>query len=213
MNLDSGTSERDIARFLTVLYYCGRPVSSLLDGETRQVDSIGQLQRFDFWVREPGHLALALLVQKPTPDSSQQRQLRRLVAGGQLDIRRIPVPSAPYSYLEDFGASMSFASSRALVSDRPSFAKSRSYGHRLVLETRGIALVKQILAECPSFDWYRVQSELVAENIATLDAIDLSAMPYLESELSPAQAAVTPLLPVVQARYSALYGENADAVV
>src|SRR5258708_564588 len=53
--------ERHLARLLIVLYYCGQPTNSLLEGETRQVDSLWRLQQFDFWVREPGHLALALL--------------------------------------------------------------------------------------------------------------------------------------------------------
>ena len=54
-------AERHIARLIIALYHLGTASRSLWDGETRQVDSIKQLQQFEFWLREPGHLALALL--------------------------------------------------------------------------------------------------------------------------------------------------------
>src|SRR4051794_19900911 len=94
--------ERHLARLIVVLYYCGQPVSSLLDGETREVQSIWQLQRFDFWVREPGHLALALLhafVAMPdnVDKAALQEQLNRLLADDQIDTRRVMLPGAPYT--------------------------------------------------------------------------------------------------------------------
>src|SRR5579872_2962805 len=60
-DLSGAYFERRIARLLIVMYYCGTPVYSLLEGDTRQIDSMSLLQQFDFWVREPGHLTLALI--------------------------------------------------------------------------------------------------------------------------------------------------------
>src|SRR5512141_747591 len=57
----SADFERHVARLLVVLYFSGQAVNGLIDGETRQIESLTALQRFDFWVREPGHLALALM--------------------------------------------------------------------------------------------------------------------------------------------------------
>src|SRR2546421_12793438 len=99
--------ERHLARLIVVLYYCGQPVSSLLDGETREVLSIWQLQRFDFWVREPEHLALALLhAYSNTPDvldkAALQTGLQRLLADDQVDVRRVLLPGGPYNLFEDF---------------------------------------------------------------------------------------------------------------
>src|SRR5438128_2164563 len=86
--------ERHVARLLVVLYHCGQP--NLIDGETRQVESLRRLQRFDFWVREPGHLALALLhAYAETVDSFAATRavlheaLYRIMADGNADHRRV----------------------------------------------------------------------------------------------------------------------------
>src|SRR5215217_7863557 len=110
--------ERHLARLLVVLYYCGKPVSSLLDGETREVLSIWQLQRFDFWVREPGHLALALMhAYTVGPDRLEKdvlhTGLQRLMADDQVDVRRVLLPGGPYNIFEDFDSRLSLLTSRA----------------------------------------------------------------------------------------------------
>src|SRR2546421_13010754 len=92
--------ERHLARLIVVLYYCGKPVSSLLDGETREVLSIWQLQRFDFWVREPGHLALALMhAYTVGPDRLEKdvlhAGLQRLMGDDEVDVRRVLLPGGP----------------------------------------------------------------------------------------------------------------------
>src|SRR5258708_28528696 len=69
--------ERHVARLLLVLYFGGQPTNSLLDGDTRQIDSLARLHQFDFWVREPGHLALALLKSySGTPERLEELRLR-----------------------------------------------------------------------------------------------------------------------------------------
>ncbi len=221
-----------------MLYFCGHPVHSLLDGETRQIDSLWQLQCFDFWVREPGHLALALLyLLNPRGDAFAQGSdnaetssaplpvipasdepavralLDRLLTDNQADIRRIGIPGAPYNVLEDFDYSLSFLTSRALVSDRPSFGKARGASHQIVLEAPGIAFVQKILADCPMFDWYRAQCESVAQFFPLLERLDLSVMPYLAPDLSASLASATPLIPYIRARYVHFFGEIVDVIV
>ncbi len=212
--------ERHLARLLVVLYHCGQPVVSLIDGETRQVDSLTRLQRFDFWVREPGHLALALLhAYGAVPDRFAEtlpllrETLGRVMADDQGDIRRVILPGAPYAIFEDFDTRLSFLTSRALVSDRPSFTRSRSVSHRVVLETLGTAFVRQILESCPTFGWYRLQCEAVAVFYPLLDTYDLTIMTYLAPDLNPALAARSALLPIVRSRYARTFGEPAHVDV
>ncbi len=202
--------ERHVARLLIVLYYCGRPVSSLLEGETHQVDSLWQLQQFDFWLREPGHLALALLhAYTAGPERFMDNQqtlhetMERMLA--QADDHRVTLPGAPYNIYEDFDANLSFLSARALVSDRPSF--SRQQTHQIVLESKGVEVVHQILKDCPSFDWYRAQSEAIRLFMPILDGYDLNLMTYLSPDLTPATAASQPLLPFIRQRYQQTLGE------
>lgn len=216
-DLSSVLFERHIARLLLVLYYCGSPTNSLFDAETRQVDSTWQLQQFDFWVREPGHLALALLHLPPEQTEPQhesmQAALDRILTGNQADVRRVVLPGAPYNILEDFDFSLSYLTSRALVSDRPSFTRSRTSTHQIVLEAAGIEIVHQILEACPTFEWYRAQCETVVAFFPLLQKIDLAEMSYLFPDLSPALAARKPLIPYIKRRYHEVFGDTIHAVV
>ncbi len=212
--------ERHIARLLLVLYHVGKPVASLIDGETRQVDSFWQLQRFDFWVREPGHLALALLdLYRVSPGNLADhlavlhQALARMMADDNADRHRLPVPGAPYNVFDDFDQHLSFLTSRALISDRPSFTRSRSHGHRIILETRGVNVAWQIIESCPAYAWYRLQCETIATFFPLLEKYDLMAMTYLAPELAPAATAATALVPFIWQRYTKTFGEPVHADV
>ena len=198
-----------------MLYYAGQAVNSLLEGETRQVDSLWRLQQFDFWMREPGHLALALLrsyasAPERYADTKDELQaaLTRMLENEQADIRRVKQPGASYNILEDLDYSLSFLTARALVSDRPSFAKSRQYAHQVVLETAGVDLVHKILVQCSSFGWYRAQAELIAMYMPRLEHYDIAYMSYLTPELTPAMAATLPLVPFIRQRLDKTFGDN-----
>jgi hypothetical protein len=205
--------ERHVARLLIVLYYCGQPVARLLDGETRETESLYQLQQFDFWVREPGHLALALLrAYADVPESIKGADLRaaveRMLDKDQIDIRRVPLPGAPYTIFSDFDDCLSFMTGRALVSDRPSFVRTRGKAHRVVLESDGVNLARKILETCPEFAWYRAQGELVAAHINILSTYDLTGMGYLLPDMTPAMAAALALAPFVRRRLEKTLGET-----
>jgi hypothetical protein len=205
MSADPSYFERHIARLLIVLYHAGRPARQL-EGETRMIDSVWELQRFDFWVREPGHFALALLRLDPKDkDAERKLILAQLLTDRALDTHR--VAASGYNYLSDFDFSLSYLTSRALVSDRPSFVRSKNFGHQIILENAGIEVVRQILTDCPSFGWYRQQAERVNLFWSLLSGVDLSQMAYLKPDLTPAVAATVPLTSFVQARYQAIYGD------
>jgi hypothetical protein len=203
--------ERTVARLLIVLYHSGYKVASLLDGDTRRTDSPEMLFRFDFWVREPGHLALALLhAFHTTPQRFAETQdefradLNRIMENDAADIRRIPGKSYNMGYrlFADLEYPLAFLIARGLVSDRPSF--TRGGAHQIILEAAGIAAVERILAECPSFAWYKDQCELVSAYSAVLDSYDLNTMPYLAPDLSPFTA--NTFVPVIRRRYAATFG-------
>lgn len=212
--------ERHLARLLISLYYAGQPVNSLLEGETRQVDSLWRLQQFDFWMREPGHLALALLrsyASGPERFADSKDQLKaaieKMLTEDQADIRRVRQPGASYNMLEDLDYSLSFLTARALVSDRPSFARSRQFAHQVVLESAGVAFVHKILDQCPTFIWYRAQAELIAMYLPRLEHYDIAYMSYLAPELTPAMAATLPLVPFIRQRLDKTLGDTAHVDV
>jgi hypothetical protein len=194
-----------------VLFYCGKPVSSLLDGETREILSIWQLQRFDFWVREPGHLALALMhAYTVGPDRLEKdvlhAGLQRLMADDQVDVRRVMLPGGAYNIFEDFDSRLSLLTSRALVSDRPSFARSRTHAHKVVLEAAGVEIARKVLDTCPAFEWYRRQCEMVANFFHVLEGYDPGSAVYLAPELDLITAATTTLRHYLALRYDRTFG-------
>jgi hypothetical protein len=210
--------ERQVTRLMIVLYHCGQPTASLLDGEARQIESLAKLQRFDFWVREPGHLTLALLhAYSETPAHFEgtvlalRETIDRVLTDNNADYRRVIAPGTPYHIFEDFAPHFSFLTSRALVSDRPSFVRSRN--HHVILETMGVKTVKQILESCPAYSWYRQQCEAVAMFLPILDLYDLNSMIYLAPDLTPSLAASRALIPYIRQRYVHAFGEPVHADV
>jgi hypothetical protein len=206
---DTPYFERHIARLVIALYHAGSPTQSLWDGETRQVDSIGQLQQFEFWLREPGHLALALFyiaAEQPAQVNAIRTALGQLLIDDSIDRRRVIWPGAPFQALPELNEALAFLSSRALVSDRPSFgAGSGPHAvHHIILETAGIELARQIIETCPLFGWYDVVGQITAQFCRWLGAFNLLTMPYLPRDITSSQVAVSPLLPLVQSRYAAL---------
>ncbi|MHB8625697.1 MAG: hypothetical protein ACYDBJ_11675 [Aggregatilineales bacterium] len=201
--------ERHVARLLIALYHAGSPTQNLWDGETRQVDSIGQLQQFEFWLREPGHLALALLsvaTEQPSQADAIRPALGQLLIDDSIDRRRVIWPGAPFQALPELNESLTFLSSRALVSDRPSFGAGSGprSAHQIVLETAGIELARRIIETCPLFGWYDVLGQMTAQFWRWLGTFNLLTMPYLPRDVTASQVAVAPLLPLIQARYVAL---------
>jgi hypothetical protein len=194
--------ERRVARLLIAMYFCGSPANSLLEGETRQVESLTRLQQFDFWLREPGHLALALIsIRLATPDvfAESGEVLRKaldfILDSENVDRHRV---ESPWKSIADWDDTLSFLTSRALASDRPSFMKGQS--HQIILETDGLALARRIISTCPSYNWYRVQGETITRFLPILATVDLTTMPYLAPNLTATTAATTRLTPLIRAR-------------
>ncbi|MBX3065156.1 MAG: hypothetical protein U0528_07940 [Anaerolineae bacterium] len=206
--------ERHLARLLLTLYYSGTPISSLFEGETRQVDSPARIHRFDFWMREPGHLALALIyatAQYPVEMTPQRdaviAALTRMTDAGALDVHRVAIAGSYLHAYADLDEHLAYLTSTALLTDRPSFTKGQQSTHQIVLETPGIALVQKILAECPAYAWYKAQAEIIALCLPALEKIDVNTMPYLAPDLTPALAAVMPLTSLVSKRAALSFGE------
>ena len=198
---------RHLVRLLIALHHLGTPTRSLWDGETRQIESIGAMQRFEFWLREPGHLALALLYVLDTPrvatanGAAIRETIGQLLIDDSIDRRRVHWPGAPLQSLPDLYEALSFLSSRALVSDRPSFGAG---SHQIVLEAPGVAFVERVLKDCPAFGWYDFLGQTVARFWPILEALDLNTLAYLQPDLKPVQAARLSLIPFVRRRLDAL---------
>lgn len=202
---ESDFFERHVARLLIILYVCGETVNDLLDGETRHIESRARLNFYDFWVREPGHLVLALLYARAAgwidDPASLRAEIDRMLSGDQVDTRRVALPG--YRLGAELDAYLSYLAARALISDRPSFARTGT--HRIILEPQGVAFVAKLLADCPAVGWYRDQCALIMAHAAALSRIDMVAMPYLG--LSPAMAASEPLIPYLRERYARVFAE------
>lgn len=198
-----------LARLILTLYSCGTPSVTLLEGETRAISSKKALVAFDFWMREPGHLGLALLdsyqVNSAGFSQVQTGLLRDLIARllheDAADRHRVP-NGVSYSVFSDLDHWLGHLTACALISDRPTFAKGRSARAmpQLTLETTGIAFAQRLLHEAPSMQWYAQQGAVIAACWDLLAQIDLNTMSYLRPDLNPLMAAMQPICPILLKR-------------
>ncbi len=110
--MGSAFIERDAVRILFVLYFCGDECSqtSLFDDykDPRSIDSESKLQKIDFWIRYPDHLAAALLNGcKPSGSLANRADeikhvIRHIFHEREPVIRWIPMRSAPHRRLFRF---------------------------------------------------------------------------------------------------------------
>jgi len=205
--------ERTLARLIVTLYCCGAPTSTLLEGETRLIDSKRALLGFDFWMREPGHLGLALLycyqINPAQFTVIQQAALRELVphllSDQNADRHRVAA-GASYAVFSDLDHWLGHLTACALISDRPTFSRSRQAKTfpQITLEPDGLQFAQKLFETAPSLGWYREQGAHIVTFWNLLTNLDLSTMSYLGPELTPTLAALQPLCPVIFKRNSEL---------
>lgn len=205
--------ERTLARLLITLYYSGQPNSTLLEGETRLIESKRTLITFDFWMREPGHLGLALLdcyrinsdQFSPVQRDSLQTLIPRLLTDDNADRHRV-MATASYAVFSDLDHWLGHLTAAALVSDRPRFTRSRQakITPQLILEPDGIQFTQKLLDQAPSLGWYRDQGETINACWNILAPLDLHAMSYLRPETTPTLASLQPLSPIIFKRSAIL---------
>lgn len=218
--MDSGSLERSVVRILFILYFCGDRTPSeplpLFDAYTHYIDSEGKLQKLDFWVRYPDHLAAALL------RGCEPEGAGRLALAGRADeikqvvrhifkdrepiLRWVPMRKFLRGAYEPLDDVMSFLSSRYLA-----YLRIIEKGHRkrYFLTLKGRSAVEEMLKECPEAGWYAERCQVIDTFFGHLNGFEIRRLQYLEGdyETTPYSEMIAPVEAEVRQRFERLFGE------
>jgi hypothetical protein len=209
--------ERDSVRIMFILYFCCDDQLPL-PGEheevyTRSIDSESKLQKIDFWIRYPDHLAAALLYGCEAGGSLERRkeEIKQIICHifheGEPTLRWIPMRKYLHGAYEPLDDVMNYLSSRMLA-----FRRVVEWGHRTryYLTLKGCDVVEGLLKECPESIWYQERCRLIQSFFKHLKGFDLRNLQYLEKNYAntPNSEIIDRIEAIVRQRFFQLYGER-----
>jgi hypothetical protein len=208
--------ERDVVRILFILHYCGdRPFqSNMFDSEqyARCIESELSLQKVDFWVRYPDHLASALLrecrVGRPLAARCEEIKgvVRRIFADEEPDIRWTQMLRFRHGAYEPLDLVMSYLDSRRLAERRSAL---RGGPTRYYLTERGREAVEHMLEECSESRWYAERCQLISSFFGTLRGEEQRQIQYEEQTYgdTPWMQPIPRVDAAVRALFEEMFGE------
>gem|GEM_PF-1719343 len=213
------TIERHAVRILLILYFCRdhpyTPSFRLTDDDTHVIETEGKLQKIDFWIRYPDHLAAALL--RGCEADGQ------LVAAGRMDdvkdlvreifrerepvLRWVPMLKYLRGAYEPLDNVMVFLTSRNLAYRR---IVERGHRTRYILTRKGYDAVQLMLQECPETQWYADRCRIINSYFGHLNSFEIRRLQYLEGNYAatPYREMIVPVEAEVRRRFERLFGES-----
>ena len=211
--------ERDAVRILFTLYFCGEKLlqlSYLNDNEyTHSIDSESKLQKIDFWLRYPDHLAAALLHGCESKgdgglaDRSDEIKytIRSIFHTREPILRWVPMRKYLRGAYEPLDRVMAFLSSRMLA-----YQRVLEWGHRTnyFLTLKGCKAVEGMLQECEETIWYAERCKLINSFFGHLNGYEIRNLQYLQKDYkaTPYLETIDRIELEVRQRFLELYGEN-----
>ncbi|RPJ58493.1 MAG: hypothetical protein EHM12_07780, partial [Dehalococcoidia bacterium] len=194
MSISDGVSiERNAVRILFILYFCNdRPPDEplhLFDDYTHFISSESKLQKVDFWIRYPDHLAAALLrgcenLSLINRADDIKQTIRRIFQDREPTLRWIPMRKYLHGAYEPLDDAIGFLSSRLLAYLR---VEERGHRKRYFLTRKGSRAVEAMLQECPITQWYAERCQLINSFFGHLNGFEIRQLQYLEENYDLAQ--------------------------
>ena len=154
---------RDALRLLFILARAGEPTTSTsaVADAVAVISSEKKLQKMDFWVRNPDHLAYALLeAYREQGDTGLLTQAKSIAGSEEPEIRRDAMLKYLYGAYEPLDTALaplfSYGLARML---RDVNTKQRTY----FLLPKGLEIADRMAKELPEGRWYSDRSALVGE--------------------------------------------------
>ena len=183
--------ERQATRILFIIYFCNDvrlPALPLFpeypfDDFTHAIDSETKLQKIEFWIRYPDHLATALILGCEQPDGpllsqaeNVKRVVRNIIGDEEPTVRWVPMRKFLYGAHERLDDVMNLLTSLDLAYRRVVEDGRRT---RYFLRPKGSRAVDTLLATCPHAQWYADRCSLIDTFFGHLDGISLRRIQYL----------------------------------
>lgn len=169
---------RDALRLLFVLAYGGEPVGSPppVDNAVRAVSSQKRLQKMDFWMRNPDHLAHVLLDSYELDgDVLWLRSAREILDSEEPEIRRDAMAKYLWGAYEplDTGLAPLISYGLAQTQRHPETRRRRYF-----LLEKGQDVATRMATEMPEAEWYASRATLVGALCRGRTGADLARMQY-----------------------------------
>jgi hypothetical protein len=211
--------ERDAVRILFILYFCGREhlQLSLFDSNdyTHVIDSESKLQKIDFWLRYPDHLAAALLCGCEQEGSGSLRDrseeikriIRQIFEKREPVLRWIPMRKYLRGAYEPLDRVMAYVSALGLA-----YRRVLEWGHctSYFLTPKGNCVVERIQSECGEAQWYTERCQLIHSFFGHLNGFEIRTLQYLQEEykVTPNLATIDRIELEIRQRFARFYGEE-----
>jgi hypothetical protein len=201
---------RDAMRLLFILTHCGEVVASPSPVETaaKVITSQKRLQKMDFWVRNPDHLAHALLdAYSEKSDTKWLRYAKGILDSEEPEVRRDAMTKYLFGAFEPIDTGIAPLISYGLVR---TLRHPQTRRQRFFLLERGAGIAGRMEAEMPEARWYAQRSRLVGELCFGRSGEDLARMQYQQPQYAnaPNGETIAPIAAEVRARLAAMEGHR-----
>jgi len=197
-------------RLLFILAECGDPVGALppVPDAVRAISSQKRLQKMDFWVRNPDHLAHALLdVYGETSEPKWLRCAQAILGTEEPEVRRDAMAKYLYGAFEPIDTGLAPLISYGLAK---TLRHPQTRRLRFFLLERGDQVASKMQAELPEAHWYGDRARLVGELCRGRSGEDLARMQYQQPEYAnaPNGETIASIAAQVRARLANLEGRS-----
>jgi hypothetical protein len=212
------TIERHAVRILLILYFCrdhpDTPSIRLIGDDTHVIETEGKLQKIDFWIRYPDHLAAALLrgcepegeISASGRTDEVKNLVREIFREQEPVLRWVPMLKYLRGAYEPLDNVMVFLTSRNLAYRRIVEKRHRT---RYILTRKGYDAVQLMLQECPETRWYADRCQIINSFFGHLNSFEIRQLQYLEGNYAatPYREMIVPVEAEVRRRFERLFGE------
>lgn len=179
---------RHAVRIMFILYYChdqGQEQLSFFNDFAFMIESESKIQKLDFWIRYPDHLAMAL-IRGCDPEGERmlitkaeeiKNFVRQIIKSREPSFRWVPMHRYLRGAYEALDNVMAFLSSRNLAYSRLDRRQTHYY-----LTLKGSDTVKKMIEECDEVHWYVERCKLIRKFLGHLNGFNMRNMQYLERE-------------------------------
>jgi hypothetical protein len=177
---------RDALRLLFILARAGDPTGAVspIPDAVRVITSQKRLQKIDFWVRNPDHLAHALIAgYEKTSDGNLLRMARDILDTEEPEIRRDAMAKYMFGAYEPIDTGMAPLISYGLARIIRNPETRRRW---FFLLDRGAEVADAMERDLPEAQWYAQRTALVGSLCRGLTGEDLARMQYEEPEYANA---------------------------
>lgn len=210
--------ERQIVRILFILYYCHDDEPMLLPSAfdyAHSLESETKLQKIDFWIRYPDHLAAALLTGLEQKGRWQLRNradeikhlIREVLQNDEPKRRWVPMHRYMHGAYESLNEVMVFLLAYNLAYYRIQAGQKHK---RYFLTQAGANVAQALLAECSEASWYAQRCKAINSFFGYLSGFEIRRLQYLQGNYAstPWWQILPRVEPEVRLRFDQVFGEE-----